>query len=121
MMDRFVAIDVEIASRSPIRICAIGAARLELSLPLVTAFSAYHMIGVRLPTTSAFVGDRRKNARVKTALDKVAIHLGNAPLLMLLDEAQGRFKNPQIRVHEAKPVMVSWDAAVIEEYSEVAA
>ncbi|TMQ70503.1 MAG: hypothetical protein E6K81_12485 [Candidatus Eisenbacteria bacterium] len=30
MMDRFVAIDVEIASRFPIRICAIGAARLEL-------------------------------------------------------------------------------------------
>ena len=29
MMDRFVAIDVEIASRSPIRICAIGAARFE--------------------------------------------------------------------------------------------
>jgi DNA polymerase III subunit epsilon len=29
MMNRFVAIDVEIASRSPIRICAIGAARLE--------------------------------------------------------------------------------------------
>jgi DNA polymerase-3 subunit epsilon len=29
MMDRFVAIDVEIASRSPIGVCAIGAARLE--------------------------------------------------------------------------------------------
>jgi DNA polymerase-3 subunit epsilon len=29
-MDRFVALDVEIASRSPIRICAIGAVRFEL-------------------------------------------------------------------------------------------
>lgn len=29
-MDRFVALDVEIASRSPMRICAIGAARFEL-------------------------------------------------------------------------------------------
>jgi DNA polymerase-3 subunit epsilon len=28
-MDRFVAIDVEISSRSPTRICAIGAARFE--------------------------------------------------------------------------------------------
>lgn len=30
MTDRFVAIDVEIASRSPMQICAIGAARFEL-------------------------------------------------------------------------------------------
>ena len=28
-MDRFVALDVEIASRSPLRICAIGVARME--------------------------------------------------------------------------------------------
>jgi DNA polymerase-3 subunit epsilon len=28
-MDRFVAVDVEVASRLPIRICAIGAARFE--------------------------------------------------------------------------------------------
>jgi DNA polymerase-3 subunit epsilon len=30
IVNRFVAIDVEISSRSPIRICAIGAARFEL-------------------------------------------------------------------------------------------
>jgi DNA polymerase III epsilon subunit-like protein len=31
-MDRFVAVDVEVASRLPIRICAIGAARFECGL-----------------------------------------------------------------------------------------
>lgn len=30
MTDRFVAVDVEIATRSPMQICAIGAARFEL-------------------------------------------------------------------------------------------
>lgn len=45
-MDRFVAIDVEIASRSPMSICAIGAARLEFGQETNSYFS---LVGVDGP------------------------------------------------------------------------
>ena len=44
-MDRFVAVDVEIASRSPMCICAIGAARFELGRETNSYRSLVHVEG----------------------------------------------------------------------------
>ena len=44
-MERFVAIDVEIASKSPLTICAIGAARFELGRETESYRSLVHVDG----------------------------------------------------------------------------
>ncbi len=44
--DRFVALDVEIASRSPIRVCAIGAVRFESGREVKAYSSLVHVDGV---------------------------------------------------------------------------
>ena len=45
ILERFVAIDVEIASRSPVRICAIGAARFESRRETASYRSLVHVDG----------------------------------------------------------------------------
>jgi DNA polymerase-3 subunit epsilon len=44
-MDRFVAIDVEIASRSPMRVCAVGATRVEFGHETSAFQSLVHVDG----------------------------------------------------------------------------
>jgi len=44
-MDRFVAVDVEIASRSPLCVCAIGAVRIELGHEIKSYHSLVHVNG----------------------------------------------------------------------------
>lgn len=44
-MDRFVAVDVEIAARSPIRICAIGAVRVEYGREIESYYSLVRIDG----------------------------------------------------------------------------
>ncbi|MEX2273811.1 MAG: exonuclease domain-containing protein [Vicinamibacterales bacterium] len=44
-MDKFVAVDVEIAARSPIRICSIGAVRVEYGREIASSYSLVHVDG----------------------------------------------------------------------------